>query len=208
MPKPARSQNDKAQEKNRILTSACDIICEEGFERFSMRKLATRVGMTATNLYNYFSGKDEIYLAIQTRGFEELQALFTQAATSYSEPLDLLEAFIDAYLDFGLHQKDYYDIMFSWNTPKFADYVGTPLEPLARTEKETGLKVALITEDVIREAAPSLTDADVHFYAMKTWTGLHGIINLLNSRVLQEVIEDQEGFLARLKAELLSPFRF
>ena len=31
-----------------------------------MRKIATKVSMTAANIYNYYSNKDEIYLAIQT----------------------------------------------------------------------------------------------------------------------------------------------
>ncbi|MEZ4549411.1 MAG: TetR family transcriptional regulator [Desulfobacterales bacterium] len=35
----------------------------------SMRKLAGRLKMTAANIYNYYQNKDDLYLAIQTRGF-------------------------------------------------------------------------------------------------------------------------------------------
>ncbi len=198
MPKAARSVEDLARERDRILDAACDIICVQGFEQFSMRKLASRVGMTATNLYNYFSGKDEIYLAIQTRGFAELYSDFEEAAAGGPSAL------IDAYLAFGARRKDYYDIMFCWNTPKFADYLGTNLELQARIEKESGLKVAVLTESVLRSYAPQLSDAEAGFQVIQLWTSLHGVVNLLNSRVLPEVVVDPQAYINRLRAELLS----
>ncbi len=207
MPKAPRSRQALALERGRILEAACDIICEQGFEQLSMRKLATRVGMTATNLYNYFAGKDEIYLAIQTRGFEELYNRFATAIADHAGPVDRLAACIDAYLDFGRTRKDYYDIMFSWNTPKFADYAGTRLEPQARLEKDAGLNVARLTEQLVRDAAPGMTADEVNYTAMQLWTHLHGVTNLLNSRVLPEVIADPEAYISRLKAQWLSTFK-
>jgi len=36
-----------------------------------------------------------------------------------------------AYLKFGMENPEYYEIMFSRNTPKYIDYQGTAIEPTA-----------------------------------------------------------------------------
>lgn len=37
-----------------------------------MRKIASRLGFTATTIYNYYNNKDEINLMIRIKGFEKL----------------------------------------------------------------------------------------------------------------------------------------
>ncbi len=209
MPRIARTSQDIALEKERILEAASDIICETGFNNLSMRKLARRVDMTATNLYNYYAGKDELYLDIQTRGFEIMTELFATATADITHPFEKIRAMIQAYLDFGRRYSEYYDIIFSWNTPKFADYLGTPIEPTARIEKNAGLQVAAFTEQVLQELhdKTGLPPAeDINFRAMQLWTSLHGIVNLINSRVLQEVVHDPQAYIERVADELLLPF--
>ena len=62
MPKTTRAAEEVIGIKDRILETALQHLIEDGFEHFSMRKLAARLGMTAANIYNYFTNKDEIYL--------------------------------------------------------------------------------------------------------------------------------------------------
>jgi len=52
MPKVARSQEDREIIREKILDEALGLISESGFSSFSMRKLASRLGMTATTIYN------------------------------------------------------------------------------------------------------------------------------------------------------------
>lgn len=58
--KLSRDHTEIERLKGRILDSALDIIIHVGMDGLTMRKLAAKMGMTAPNLYNYFSGKDEI----------------------------------------------------------------------------------------------------------------------------------------------------
>jgi len=209
MPKTARNPEDIEAAKERILDTALDIMCEDGFQYLSMRNLAARLGMTAANIYNYYSNTDELYLPIQTRGFELLYDQFSDICNSFNNPMDRLRGMIKAYLAFGISNADYYDIMFTRNTPKYTDYVGTKMEPVALFEKQTALKVADITTKVIAqivEVNHCLPLDDARYRTIQLWTALHGIVSLYNSRVLQEVDEHTDEVIERIVEDLMLHF--
>ena len=209
MPKAPRPPEAVQQVRKTILDAAASIIYQDGFSNVSMRKIAAKTEMTAANLYNYFSGKDEIYLAIQTRGFAELHARFRQIQTAGLDPQQTVGRMIAAYIDFGRANPDQYEIMFTRNTPKYADYLGTAMEPAARTEKETALRVAACAERAIASAYaghPEPADADPSLVTIELWTALHGMVSLLNSRVLQEVESDTDAVVQSLVERLTARF--
>ena len=118
-----------------------------------------------------------------------------------------LHAMMRAYLQFGVEYPDYYEIMFSRNTPKYADYKGTAMEPAATIEKQTALKVADITCRAINDLNESENSAagndDALYRTIIIWCTLHGVANLLNSRVLQEVVEPDDTLTDRLFRDLM-----
>ncbi|MBU3914210.1 TetR/AcrR family transcriptional regulator [bacterium] len=210
MPKLPRSQKDTESIKTRILEAALEIIYKEGFKYLSMRKLADKTSMTAANLYNFFSNKDEIYLAIQTHGFIELYEKYTAINQEFSFPAEKLREFMKAYLRFGFENSDLYEIMFTRNTPKYADYVGTELENVAFIEKEAAMKSADIATAIIAEIQQqnsSISDLDARNQMILIWTTLHGFVSLHNSRVLQEVDDDIETLIQQTVKSLMRPFQ-
>ena len=46
--------------RQRLLAAALELVEEEGVEALSMRRLAARVGVSATALYRHFADKDEL----------------------------------------------------------------------------------------------------------------------------------------------------
>lgn len=201
MPKITRSSEEIQAIKDRILKEAVNLITAAGFNNLSIRQLATRVGMTAANIYNYYANKDELYLDIQTKGFQKLRAMLDDAyQTAAGAPLDRIKAVMHAYMNFGTNYPGLYDVMFSLNTPKYSDYVNTPLEPAARLEKTAGLAVANAVIDNLLALHGSDTPLSRHiaaFRMIQAWTALHGLVNIYNSRVLQEVDDDASGVIAR-----------
>ena len=209
MSRITRSSEEIEKIKIKILDAALAILFEEGFDDLSMRKLGRKLGMTAANIYNYYSGKDELYLTIQTRGFELIVDRFEQINNKISQPIDRLSAMISAYLEFGFSHSDYYSIMFSRNTPKYCDYVGSKLEPIAFLEKKAALKVSEIVTHLIKNLAGSssqIQEKDAAYHTIQLWATLHGIISLHYSRVLQELDEDVLMIIDRLKKDLIRPF--
>jgi len=204
-----RSPDEVETVKQKILETALDLMCEDGFDSLSMRKLATRIGMTAANIYNYYENKDELYLAIQTNGFRMLVESFAEIAGYHCGPSEKIRKMMRAYVDFGTGKPDYYEIMFSRNTPKFTDYRGTPMEAVATIEKQTALKVADIACRTIlefRNSGNMISDDDAHYLTLLAWSTLHGIVNLYNSRVLQETTDDADRFIERFMDDLTRHF--
>lgn len=198
MPKAARTQDEVQKIRDHILDEAILLITEKGFNNLSMRAIASRVGMTAANIYNYYKNKDELYLDIQTRGFAQLHECLRQAIDENPDPVRGIPAVMRAYLSFGISCPSLYEIMFILNTPKYADYQHTSLEPAAYIEKETALQAARLLVDAIKgiPAEQSLVLPEDAFSRMtQAWTALHGIVSLYNSRVLQEVADDTAAFI-------------
>jgi AcrR family transcriptional regulator len=210
MPKITRAAEEVIGIKDRILETALQHLIEDGFEHFSMRKLAARLGMTAANIYNYFTNKDELYLLIQTRGFEMLYNFLHEAYKRSATPEKKLETMIRAYLKFGMDNPEYYEIMFSRNTPKYADYKGTPMEKVALLEKHTALKSADITIQALSDLF--MNNKTVHidtirFRMLQIWFTLNGMINLFNSRVLQEVEGHVDAIIKRMTQDIMKTIK-
>ena len=210
MPKTTRTADEVIGIKDRILETALQHLIEDGFEHFSMRKLAARLGMTAANIYNYFTNKDELYLLIQTRGFEMLYDFLHEAYKRSAAPEKKMENMIRAYLKFGMDNPEYYEIMFSRNTPKYADYKGTPMEKAALHEKQTALKSADITIQALSDLFTNNKTVHIdtrRFRMLQIWFTLNGMINLFNSRVLQEVEGHVDAIIKRMTQDIMKTIK-
>ncbi len=173
-----------------ILDAALEIILEEGFQNLSMRKIGRHTGMTAPNIYNYFSGKDEINLEILRYGFEELYRRCEKARGRADDPFHGLELIIRAYMNFSLEKPNYFDLMWNRPTPKYNDYVGTEYESLAFREKQSALKVMSLFIDAVMKAAPDLSYDEARARFFDLWTRGHGVLALYVNRLLIEVDDD------------------
>ncbi|MGC9324949.1 MAG: TetR/AcrR family transcriptional regulator [Desulfomonilia bacterium] len=209
MPKAARSKEDIERVRERILDEALAIISEHGFTYFSMRKLASRLSMSATTIYNYYSNKDELYLMILTRGFDMLYTKLAEIEQTTRDPLDTVRRIIRAYVEFGVENSNYYSIMFTADTPKYRDYIGTAIEPIAFFEKETALQLITLGSRMVREIFPgkkTMTEEEARFHTIRLWSTLHGIISLYNSRVLHEVDDHPEKIMESITDDLVKTF--
>ena len=210
MPKTTRAAEEVIGIKDRILETALQHLIEDGFEHFSMRKLAARLGMTAANIYNYFTNKDELYLFIQTRGFEMLYDFLYEAYKRSATHEKKLVNMIRAYLKFGMDNPEYYEIMFSRNTPKYADYKGTAMEKVALLEKQTALKSADITIQALSDLFTNNKTVHIdtiRFRMLHIWFTLNGMINLFNSRVLQEVEDHVDVIIKRMTQDIMKTIK-
>jgi hypothetical protein len=190
----------------RILDTALDIIITEGFNHLSVRKIASRLGVTATTIYNYYTNKNEINLMIRVRGFEKLYGLLTKHAAPYKDIESKIKALVRAYIEFGLNHPSYYDIMFNLHTPKYLDYVGTEIEPLAYTEKQNALKCLSLFTETIGAYLPVKGKRKDHFIlyqVVKFWSDLHGLVTLTNSRLFHEVLDDVDAFIQQRTSDMI-----
>jgi AcrR family transcriptional regulator len=72
MPKASRTKQEIELIRDMILDTALQLIIDGGFSSLSMRRIASRLGITATTIYNYVSCKDELNLLIRMRALHAL----------------------------------------------------------------------------------------------------------------------------------------
>ena len=207
MAKTARKAEEIEVIRASILTAALDIIVSEGFINLSMRKLASRLGMTAANIYNYFNNKDEIYILVRTRGFEMLSQNMDKVYLKEKDPYTRMEGIIRCYIDFGIKNPDYYKIMFNVSNPKYLDYIGTPMEVVALEERELSLRVLQIVLTAIKDAVPSHDETDLMHHVIKLWIMTNGIVTLNNSIGLRQVFNQVDFAIKRITEELINSYR-
>jgi len=206
MKKP-RHINEIKNIQNRILEAALDIIVQEGFPALTMRRIASRIGMTAPNIYNYYKSKDEIYISLVIQGFEILQRELTSVYNEHQDPIERGKALARAYINFGLMHSSYYDIMFTYPTPKYNDYLGTPLEKLSEVEYRISMDIVTLAFNAVKELITGKLAEDeqaLQMYFIAAWSMLHGMISLYNSKVVRYTVQDTEAIYEKMIPELLN----
>jgi AcrR family transcriptional regulator len=83
-----------------IFEAAARLIANEGFHGMSMRHLARAADTSLSNLYNYFSSKEEILFALQRQAFETLVASASEALERVEDPTGRLYIFISHHLHY------------------------------------------------------------------------------------------------------------
>jgi AcrR family transcriptional regulator len=211
MARQTRSPEVIEKIKNDIIEEAMKLILEMGFNNMSMRKLADRVGMSATNIYYYYSSKDEIYLNIQIKGFQELQTMLEKIDMPEKDPIETLRKMIHGYLELGFNNPDYYQIMLNSDTPRYLEYKNKnkKMEPIAFKAKQMAINAIAVPLRVLEQISAvnvSVPPEDLFFRAYQLWITLHGIVTLNNKKILLELNEIiPETLISRMCEELMYP---
>ena len=192
MPK-ARTPEEIQLVREDIMNKSLELIITDGYDGFSMRKLAARLGITAKTIYNYFQNQDELYLCLLTKGFEQLLEYYTNAASQHKEPMDQIGAVIAAYIEFGLENANIYNLMFTWHVPKFKDYEGTPMENVAQRELNTALKCTDYVMSLVHDfmgSSPAVLENELQVELIQVWSHMHGYVSGINNTLLDYLHEN------------------
>jgi AcrR family transcriptional regulator len=69
----------RAESRSRILAAALRLFARHGYEQTSVRQIAQEAGIAQGLLYNYFSGKEQLLLAIFEQSIADVLESFAQA---------------------------------------------------------------------------------------------------------------------------------
>ena len=210
MPRSPRDKEAVEIVRDKILDNALDIINNEGYDNLTMRRLGDCLGCAAKTIYNYYCSKEEIYLRVLTRGFEKLNSYANKALAGVEDPMEKLRIMSNCYIVFGMNNVNYYNIMFNWDVPKYTNYVGTPLEEVAREEKDTAMYYANAAEKALSEILYKHgvnTSEEVSYHLIRIWSGLHGFVSMNNSHSFREYYSNpvhfQHRFIEGMLLEIL-----
>ncbi|MCC1495046.1 TetR/AcrR family transcriptional regulator [Cognatishimia sp. F0-27] len=82
-------QAEKMQAEDRrvqIISRSTDLFLEQGFAGTSMSMIAKRCGITKASLYHHFNGKDELFVACVTSGYQRALDALTEIIAQADRP--------------------------------------------------------------------------------------------------------------------------
>lgn len=218
MPKKPFTAEEVAAQCERIMDSAATVMADVGFHHLSMRKLAAQLGMTASNIYNYFPDKEVLFVQTRRRGFELAFIGLNQQMTMAKEPIEALCDFASYVIAFAQRYPGYYQLMFQ--PPRLS------LAETGNVDQELQLQVERQTEEwqrhllsLLNDAVPGLLQRPITIQtqtALFFFASLHGLIDAYRHRSLPLLLEGVDlipdaviqshlrGLLALLKQQVIA----
>lgn len=169
-----RQEQDKLELRQAILSAAAGLFLEQGYERFSLRKVAERIGYSPTTIYLYFRNKEDLLFTVVEEGFARFGKMLEDALFGVDDPWEQIVALGQAYIAFGLENQAYYQMMFAQRTDFLWQSQGESQPRLAAFQVLRQTVQRAIDEQVFRSG-------DAQLYSDLLWAGMHGIVSLASN---------------------------
>jgi AcrR family transcriptional regulator len=167
-------REQRKQELRRvILDAARDMVASEGYEAFSMRKLAHGLGYSPGSLYVHFRNKGALLGTLVDESFARLHEALDKVASraDRTDPVILLKEGMRTYVKFGLDHPSDYRIAFLLTTPD------------ARPPYATHPAFEVLREAVARcKKARRFRAVNAELASQALWSAIHGVTSLLIQR--------------------------
>lgn len=169
----SRRRKHKEELRRLILDAAREIFVRQGYESFSMRKLAQKIEYSPGNVYLHFKNKEALFECLVEESFARLlkTLLALRNGQEWQDPVEELKKGLRAYVEFGLRNPNDY---------RFAFMLRPPMEK--RPYKVHGAFEALrfIVKRCVEEKRFRAIDVETTSQAL--WATVHGITSLLIQR--------------------------
>jgi AcrR family transcriptional regulator len=171
-----KQHQDELREK--ILDAARELFVAEGVEAVSMRKIADKIGYSATTLYNHFDDKDDLLRALCDADFGALHEAFSKIG-EIADPIERLRRLGQAYIGFAVQFPSHFRFMFM--TPRVhRDDEACTHDDDVRGDPDQDAYAFLKKTVVEAQAKGAFRDGfeDPDLVSQVVWSGVHGVASL------------------------------
>src|SRR6185295_7886718 len=106
-----RRLSEKQKVREAILGTAWYMVKEEGWQSLSIRKIADAIEYSVPVIYDHFENKEAILSEFAGTGFRLLTKKIQRAYEKNDVPVDQLKEMAEAYWNFSIRNKAYYQLM-------------------------------------------------------------------------------------------------
>ena len=168
--------------KQQLLDEGLKLLTEEGYDKFSLRKLARRCNVSHTSPYRHFSDKNELIMAISKEIQDKFNiALISALKETSGSQEDKVKAMGRKYVHFFLENPDYLEVLFL--TPELQEISKDKHDHCDGSSFETYMTAVLpLLSDGKTENIPidyEALDGRIPGAALKPWCLIHGLTVLL-----------------------------
>ncbi|MEP6845845.1 MAG: TetR/AcrR family transcriptional regulator [Panacibacter sp.] len=185
-----RKEKQKTEIRKMILDASMKLFVEEGFENVTIRKIADLIEYSPTTVYLYFKDKNEIFYQLHELGFQKM-AEANQMLAGIENPLLRLHKMGENYINFGLSQPEFYDVMFIQRAPMQV------LEQMEDCDWKNGETALNFLRSTVEEcmAKGFIKKGNVDAVSMGIWGMVHGLVSLaIRQRFDKLCPENQESY--------------
>ncbi|MGD0283322.1 MAG: TetR/AcrR family transcriptional regulator [Dissulfurispiraceae bacterium] len=164
----------KEEFRREILHAARDFFINEGYEKFSMRKLAEKIEYPPTTIHLYFKDKDDLLFAICEEVAGHFFADLTKIRTAHSDPLESLRQALLYLIEFRFDKPDEYKLFFI-TSPKVYGTLDDFME-----KKSMARNSYFVFREIVRNciATGKLQEIDIDVLAQVLTVATHGLAAL------------------------------
>ena len=176
MKSATRRKQQQGELRAKILDAARELFVAHGVEAVSMRKVAEKIGYTATTLYNHFEDKDALLRALCEADFDVLKDAFGTMG-EIADPIERLRVLAQRYIEFGLQFPSHYRLLFMTPHPSHGD---DECHEIERDDPDHDT-YAFLRATVAQAIAAGLLRheyQDPDLVAQAVWSGVHGVAAL------------------------------
>jgi AcrR family transcriptional regulator len=168
-----RREQHRQELRRVVLDAAREIFAHEGYESFSMRKLAKNIEYSPGSIYLHFKNKEELFETLVEESFERLQEALNRIKNGDAEedPTEALKKGMRAYVEFGLRNPNDYRFAFLLRPPV--------LKRPYRVHPAFGAMRYMVGRCVNERR---FRPVDIETASQALWAAIHGITSLLIQR--------------------------
>lgn len=141
-----------------------------------MRGIASRLGVSATALYQHFESKASILREIRVYGIDLLYDALSPALEIQADPVDRLRDITRRYIEFARENKWLYSVLMEHDQLEWSELAP---EEIARSLRP--LRAVREAMAAGKEAGVWRDELNVELSAFQLWASVHGLCSLLNN---------------------------
>jgi len=162
--------------KEELIKSGLKLLNDQGYNNFSLRKVAKMCGVSQTAPYRHFKNKDDLIVSITSEVIKQFEDTLKSAALKYPEDLkNQINEMGFLYVKFFVENPEYLQLLFLSKDIKYiqenlsSSYTFLPpFETFFNTIQKYCLKNNIVS------------DIDIHTFALSHWSLVHGLAILIS----------------------------
>lgn len=169
-----RRLREKEKVRDAILSTALQMVKEEGWQSLSIRKIADAIEYSVPVIYDHFESKDAILFEFGKEGFRLLVKKIQEAKEKTNDAAEQLKLIAYAHWDFASKYKEYYQLMYG---------LGMQGCEVEKCLPEKQIFRSMVLEPIlqlIKKGKNPSADPCLKYYTF--WSILHGLISIKTMR--------------------------
>jgi AcrR family transcriptional regulator len=160
--------------KSALLKAAFKLVEKAGVERFTLREVARKAGVSHNAPYRHFPSKESLLATLATESFRQLHQTLRATIEEPAEPAARLHGAAIAYLRFALKNPSRFNVMFhsTFDREAHPEYVAAYTGLLALLAELIEQHRDFTVNGLAAVATPTETAGEL------VWASIHGIAEL------------------------------